>query len=221
MHLKAVLYAFMVLGAVAHGSNDDVQIRPKDLSWTNWHMLEEHKLDSYDADSFFKIHDLHNTGIWTRKDILNMYGILSDSVVGDGSGGGEHSHNKEDLSNEAKDHVVKTVLGLMDTNGDGQVSLDEWKAFVASGGELPDFGYGPGHHLDFEAEYEEHHWNEYHRDNDPDVLVKHEEDIEHELLHHDHEVEQSHGHSPEIRKLTRSYLTKVRLQNIPSKFLNN
>lgn len=203
---------------MAHGGHNDVKERPKTLSWQSWHMIEEHKLDEYDADSFFKLHDLKNKGIWEAPEILYVYGLTRESVVGDGSGMGEHSHQQEVITQGAKDHVVRTVLAMIDTNHDQQISLEEWRKFIASGKELPDFGYGQGHHMDFESEYEEHHWNKYHRDQDPDVLIKHKEDIEHELLHHEHEIEESHNALPEIRKVTNQFLSQIRLGNLPRKY---
>ena len=52
---------------------------------------------------------------------------------------------------------------------------------------------------------------------DPDVLVKHKEDIEHELLHHEHEIEETHDKSG-VRDITGSWLSKVREFNIPNKY---
>lgn len=207
-----------ISGVLAHGGHNDVKQRPKSLLWQSWHMIEEHNLDLYDADSFFKLHDLQNKGVWEASEILYIYGLTRESVVGDGSGMGEHSHQQEVITQSAKDHVVRTVLAMMDTNHDQQISIEEWRAFIASGKDLPDFGYGQGHHLDFESEYEEHHWNKYHRDQDPDVLVKHKEDIEHELLHHEHEIEESHNALPEIRKVTDQFLSQIRMGNLPKKY---
>lgn len=49
-------------------------------------------------------------------------------------------------------------MQLLDHNGDGMITREEWMKFVADGGVLPDFGTGPGHHGDDEYEYEIHHW---------------------------------------------------------------
>ncbi|EDK36878.2 hypothetical protein PGUG_00976 [Meyerozyma guilliermondii ATCC 6260] len=202
---------------VAHGSHDS-NTPPPGLSWQNWHMLEEHKMDSYDSESFFTIHALKNQQEWTPSDILNLYGLLRESVVGDGSGMGRHSHDQEGITKEAKDHVVSEILRLVDSNNDGKITLDEWKKFTENGGELPDFGYGQGHHLDFESEYEEHHWKEFHMNDDPDIKIKHKEDIEHELLHHEHEMEETHNANPELRETTRNFLSQIRLDNVPQKY---
>ncbi|KAK6457913.1 uncharacterized protein RJT20DRAFT_125794 [Scheffersomyces xylosifermentans] len=216
--------ALFASGINAHGDHhqDQQQVKnqkPPGLSWQNWHMLEEHDLSRYDAEYFFKLHDVQGEGNWGRSDILNLYGLLRDQVVGDGSGMGEHtSHHQEIITQEAKDHVVKTILALLDTNNDGVISFAEYKQFTQNGGELPDFGYGQGHHLDFESEYEEHHWKKYHMANDPDVLIKHKEDIEHELLHHKHEIEESHTLHPEIRKTTNSFFSNIRLDKLSYKY---
>lgn len=217
--LAGVLVSMLAMGGVsAHGAPAQ---KPSGLSWQSWHMLEEHQLDNYDADLFFKIHDLQNKGVWEPKDILYVYGLTRDNIVGDGSGMGEHTHEQETISEDSKRHVVNTILTLMDTDGDGLVSLDEFRAFIKSGKELPDFGYGQGHHLDFESEYEEHHWNKFHAKDDPEVHVKHKEDIEHELLHHQHEMEESHRQLESVRDLTQNFLSPVRLENLPKKYGGN
>ena len=81
------------------------------------------------------------------------------------------------------------------------ISQAEWLKFYENGGRLPDLGYGPGHHLGFEEEYEEHHWRKYHANDDPDVKIKHKEDIEHELLHHQQEIEETHDRSSRLKNL--------------------
>lgn len=218
MLLSTIIAAGLVGSAAAHGSQ--VKPKPEGMTWANWHMVEEHQLDSYDLDTLFRLHDLSQLGFWLALDILNLYGLLRTSVVGDGSGMGVHEHDqlREAILEDAKRTVVATILELLDVDGDGHVSLAELKAFYRAKGELPDFGYGQGHHLDFESEYEEHHWNKYHALQDPDVLVKHKEDIEHELLHHEHELEQTHGDAPHIRDAARRFRSQVRLANIPPKY---
>lgn len=218
MRLSWLATASFLGYVIAHGGHNEIKQRPESLSWQNWHMIEEHNLHQYDADSFFKIHDLANKGYWESKDILYIYGLTRESIVGDGSGMGEHSHNEEGITQEAKNHVVNVILQLMDSNNDGKVSVEEWRSYVNSGKDLPDFGYGQGHHLDFESEYEEHHWNKYHANQDPDVLIKHKEDIEHELLHHEHAMEETHGDSPDIRKVTNQFILDIKLQNLPLKY---
>lgn len=217
-HIMKLGILYFVAVALGHGSHNEVKQRPQGLSWQSWHMMEEHQVDQYDSLTFFKLHDLENKGRWDRKDILNIYGLARDEIVGDGSGMGEHSHGQEIITADAKEFVVKRILELIDTNKDGEVDIQEWRKYLESGNDLPDFGYGQGHHLDFEAEYEEHHWNKYHRDQDPDVDIKHKEDIEHELLHHEHEIEESHNLSPDVRELTKEFLSKVNMGNLPQKY---
>lgn len=48
-------------------------------------------------------------------------------------------------------------MEMIDKNDDGLISHDEWMQFSNGGGQLPDFGLGPGHHWDMETEYEIHH----------------------------------------------------------------
>lgn len=173
-------------------------------SWQVRHMREEHGIDSFDAYSFFTLHDSDNSKTWTSNDILNLYGLLRDSQVGAGTGMGV-AEQSEPITQETKDKVLKTVLSLMDSDEDGVVSLEEWRIFTNKGGELPDFGLGPGHHGDYEYEYEVHHWLEHHQKDDPDVKIVHPEDIEHENLYH-HEA-----HGDELEDHT-GFL------NIPAKF---
>lgn len=199
-------------------SGHETKSIPEGLTWQDWHMLEEHHVDDYDATTFFKIHDLNGKGTWDKQDVLNLYGLARDTIVGDGSGMGDHAHGQEVISDVAKSHVFKTVLMLVDSDNNGEISQQEFIDFVALGKTLPDFGYGQGHHLDFESEYEEHHWNKYHKDNDPEVLIKHKEDIEHELLHHEHEIEESHELSPNIRDITKNYQSPINLDNLPNKY---
>lgn len=65
----------------------------------------------------------------------------------------------KDVPADKKDEVIREIMKLMDTNGNGVVEREEWTAFTKDGkGTLPDFGLGPGHHWDIEMEYEIHHW---------------------------------------------------------------
>lgn len=209
-----VFALFFAAVALAHNANP---VKPLDLSWEQWHMREEHQMEDYDAASFFALHDLKNQGYWTADDILYIYGLLRELVVGDGSGMGEHDH-MEGIPRNLKLVVVAQVSKLLGADSEGKVSRDSWLSFLKSGGVLPDFGAGPGHHMDFEAEYENHHWNQYHRDQDPLVHIKHKEDIEHELLHHEHEIESSH-YDKDARKALDDYQSLVKVQNVPKKYL--
>ncbi|KAM9900563.1 hypothetical protein OXX79_005051 [Metschnikowia pulcherrima] len=210
--LASVLSAVSL--ATAHAAK---AAKPSELSWQEWHMQEEHQMDSFDASAFFLIHDLQDRGYWTPREILYIYGLTRDSVVGDGSGMGEHDH-AQTISESTKKRVISEVSRLVGADSDGNISKDAWLEFSKKGGVLPDFGVGPGHHMDFEAEYENHHWNQYHRDQDPDVHTKHKEDIEHEMLHHGHEIEETHSNAGG-RSQAHDYVSPVKIQNIPQKYL--
>lgn len=206
---------FLSLAAVyAHKANP---VKPLDLSWQEWHMKEEHQMDSFDASAFFIIHDLQDKGFWTPKDILYVYGLTREAVVGDGSGMGAHDHG-ETIPESLKNRVISEVSRLLGADNQGRISKELWLEFSNMGEVLPDFGVGPGHHMDFEAEYENHHWNKYHRDQDPDVHTKHKEDIEHEMLHHQHEIEESHTNE-DGRLRAHDYVSPVKLHNVPQKYL--
>jgi hypothetical protein len=65
----------------------------------------------------------------------------------------------KDVPQDKKDYVIREVMKLIDTNGNGVVEREEWLHFTGEKkGLLPDFGLGPGHHWDMEMEYEIHHW---------------------------------------------------------------
>ncbi|CAI5760034.1 unnamed protein product [Candida verbasci] len=191
------------------------QIKPDGVKWQDWHMLQEHGIEQYDAKLFFNLHDLDGNGKWDRNDILNLYGLVHSTIIGDGSGMGSSNIK---VTSDLQDDVVNKFFEIFDNNNDQTITIDEFESFHNQGNELPDFGYGSGHHLNFEDEYEEHHWNEYHKDQDPDVLIKHKEDIEHELLHHKQEMEDSHELS-NVRDYTKQFLSNIRLNNLCSKYL--
>ncbi|KAK9237088.1 hypothetical protein V1525DRAFT_404931 [Lipomyces kononenkoae] len=160
-------------------------------SWAATHMREEHNIENYDTAAFFALHDSDNSHYWTKQDILSLYGVLHTV---DPTG-----HRKQPVTADEQDKVYNTVIGLMDTDTDGSVSLDEWLAFTQQGGDLPDFGLGPGHHGDVEYEYEIHHWLKYHSEDEHDEPLNHPEDIEHEkLFHHmeDQAIKDQHMNIP-------------------------
>ena len=119
--------------------------------------------------------------------------------------------------------MFKLVMRLLDIDDDDKIDKKEYLEFVAvPGNELPDLGVGVGHHSDFEHEYEVHHWNEFHKDKDPDVRVVHKEDIEHDLLHHEHEIEheeQAQRGATKVTVLTDDELeARIKAENIPKMF---
>lgn len=213
---------------VAHGNHEAGYNRNEEYnevipeeyggSWQKWHMAHEHGLDDFTPEAFFQLHALTEHNYITPKDILRMYGLQRDEVVGQGDGMGDHD-NSEKISKELRGRVVETVLSQIDTNNDGKISMTEWVEFSGKGGEFPDFGLGPGHEYDFEEEYEKHHWLQYHAENDPDVLIMHKEDIEHELLHHFHEIEHDDEDMHENPNVGKYNVRKpILVKNIPPMF---
>ncbi|KAI5958727.1 uncharacterized protein KGF55_005725 [Candida pseudojiufengensis] len=218
MKISSIIYYLSLsISALAHGDHSQTVLKkkPANLRWQDWHMSEEHNLDEYDGKTFFLLHDLKGLGKWDHDDVLNLYGIKHEQIIGDGSGMGENSIT---ITKETQRMVVDSIFQLFDLNNDGTISLEEWLSFHDAGKELPDFGFGQGHHLDFESEYEEHHWNKYHAQNDPDTKIKHKEDIEHELLHHKHEIEETHDRSSRLKKFANDYLSNIRLDNLTPKY---
>lgn len=202
-------FATVLLGLAAAHSGGGASVKPGD-TWQVRHMKLEHGFDDFDALSFFLQHDVDNTKEWDRSDIIRLYGLQKDTVVGDGAGTGSNTETKT-ITEDIREQVYQDVLKLMDTDDNGKVSMQEWRKFLEAGGELPDFGFGTGHHGDYEYEYEVHHWKQYHQDSDPDVKVTHPEDIEHERLYHQFE-----HHDDGWGDHDASW---VRVNKIPSKFL--
>ncbi|KAH3688727.1 hypothetical protein WICPIJ_000281 [Wickerhamomyces pijperi] len=222
--INTLLLAISLLSplALAHGDHDtdlsEDEI-PSGLSWEKAHMKYEHDIDDYDALTFFTLHDLNNKGYMDSKDILSLYGLLREEVVGKGDGMGTHD-DSEVISEETKVSVVKQILDLLDANSDDRVTKEEYLNYAKKGGEFPNLGVGIGHSQDFEREYEIHHWNKYHKDQDPDVKVIHKEDVEHELLHHEHDIENLEKENyPTFDKIQLQEMIAVK--NIPKKYLVN
>nr|OQO23841.1 hypothetical protein B0A51_09785 [Rachicladosporium sp. CCFEE 5018] len=158
------------LGAAvqAHGTHDQQPIDPN-ADWATTHMKSEHHIDSWDAGSFFNLHDYNSNNAWSRSDIAKTLGLLDPST----------SH----LTPTAKDAAVTKVLELFDQDRSGTVSFAEFTIGSAKGIKIPDFGYGPGHHGDDEYEYEIHHFEKYHDENTREEDLNHPEDIEHFRKH--------------------------------------
>ncbi|KAK3941701.1 calcineurin B-like protein 4 [Diplogelasinospora grovesii] len=187
--------------AYAHGDHGEGHgqkpIVDANASWMTKHMAEEHHATDFDASSFFALHDFDGDGTWEPQEILRTYGLMDDS-------------NKH-VPQERRDEIVREIMRLIDTNGDGLVSRDEFTHFINVGGKtLPDMGTGPGHHGDDEYEYEIHHWEKYHDENTKLEDLTHPEDIEHFKKHEQMEAEQER-----LEKMERQMIIE---ENIPAKF---
>ena len=157
---------------------------------------EEHHISSFDAGSFFNLHDYDSSNQWSRDDILKTYGLKDEST--------------RSISPKAKEDAVNRVLELFDADRSGTVSYAEYTIGIAKGLELPDFGYGPGHHGDDEYEYEIHHWEKYHDENTREEDLTHPEDIEHFRKHEQLEAQQERQEQMDRMPIVEA--------NIPMKF---
>ncbi|ORX36292.1 hypothetical protein BD324DRAFT_628197 [Kockovaella imperatae] len=162
------------------------------MPYAERHMHTEHHIDSFDLESFFKIHDLDLNNVWDRAEIEAVYGLHHHSVI---PKQGKHGHADHASEGESKSQalgeragpIVDEVLRKLDKNGDGKISLQEFMDGGPDG--LPSFeGYKDlGHHYDEESEYFLHHEELYHStpETQTDESYTHPEDIEH-FRHHAH-----------------------------------
>ncbi|KAF2859278.1 hypothetical protein K470DRAFT_219433 [Piedraia hortae CBS 480.64] len=165
-------------------------------NWAERHMSEEHHIDAFDAASFFIMHDFSNNNEWGRDDILKMYGLKDAST----------NH----ITKVQKESAVDRVISLYDRDRSGTISFAEYTVGAAQGIELPDFGFGSGHHGDDEYEYEIHHFEKYHNEDAREEDLTHEEDKKH-FKQHD-EIERQAERQSQLEKLP------IIESNIPSKF---
>ncbi|KAI9055736.1 hypothetical protein LZ554_000677 [Drepanopeziza brunnea f. sp. 'monogermtubi'] len=193
----AMAMAGVALGHGAGGaSQKPLQVDPN-ADWATRHMQSEHHIDTFDAMSFFSLHDYDNNGYWDEHEILKTYGMEDETA--------------KDVPQSKKDEILAQIMKLMDTNANGIVERSEWTAFTQDGkGTLPDFGTGPGHHWDMEIEYEIHHWEKYHDENTKEEDLIHPEDIDHFLKHDALEDE-----AERVARLDKMPIVE---QNIPAKF---
>ncbi|AJV65995.1 BMC_2a_G0038800.mRNA.1.CDS.1 [Saccharomyces cerevisiae] len=221
--LAFTLYKVTATAEIGSEINVENEAPPDGLSWEEWHMGHEHQLKDYTPETFFALHDIKKKGFLDENDILSLYGLNREEIVGAGDGMGQHDES-EKIDNEMAKRVVSLIMRLLDVDDNTKITKEEYLQFAKRGNKFPDLGVGVGHHSDFELEYEIHHWNKFHKDKDPDVKVVHKEDIEHELLHHEHEIE----HEEEIQRgasratvITDDELeSRIELKNIPEKFKN-
>lgn len=162
-------------------------------------MTEEHHIDNWDVGSFFALHDYNSDGKWQGEEIMRTYGLMDPS--------------NKDVSHEAATRILSELMGLLDKNGDGEVTHHEFADWIAEGNTLPDMGVGPGHHGDDEYEYEIHHWEKYHDENTKLEDLTHPEDIEHFKKHEEMEEAEARQEMMDTKSIIE--------ENIPSKFRRN
>ncbi|CAD0097629.1 unnamed protein product [Aureobasidium mustum] len=194
--LGLALVFLSALKVSAHGGGHEQAPIAADADWATRHMAEEHHITSFDAGSFFNLHDYDSSGTWTPDDIRKTYGLKDEST--------------KDLADDKKDEVVRKILDLFDKDRSGSVSFAEFLVADAHGIKLPDFGYGPGHHGDDEYEYEIHHFEKFHGDDTTEEDLTHPEDIAHFRKHDMMEQE-----AERQAKLDRMEIVEA---NIPQKF---
>lgn len=128
-HLTLTLTILSLLALIhptsAHGSHSDHQQQPLDdnANWATRHMIEEHHISSFDAGSFFSLHDFDSSGAWTPDEVRRMYGLDDES--------------SKDVRGEKREEVTREVYRLFDADHNGLIEREE---FVRSGEVMPDFG---------------------------------------------------------------------------------
>ncbi|KAK4574818.1 hypothetical protein LTR86_001660 [Recurvomyces mirabilis] len=181
--------------AAAHGSHDQIVVAA-DADWATRHMAEEHHITSFDAGSFFNLHDYDSSNTWTFDDLMKTYGLKHEST----------NH----IAYAEKEKAINGVISLFDKDLSGTISFAEYTIGSGAGLKLPDLGFGPGHHGDDEYEYEIHHFEKFHGDGATEEELNHPEDIEHFRKHEELEAAQERQ-----EQLDRMRIVEA---NIPSKF---
>ncbi|TEB38558.1 hypothetical protein FA13DRAFT_1751276 [Coprinellus micaceus] len=173
--LKPIAFSLLVLIelALAHGGHghDGPEAGETIQQYAQRHMSKEHHIDSFDARSFFQLHDLDRDGFWNKEEIEAIYGV--HHVY-------SQKKSKDDVEHQKKaDHIVSVVLEKLDLNKDGLVSPEELEKIGLDG--LPNFEDlgAEGHHYDVRAEF--HSTPE----TQTDESYNHPEDLEH-FAHHEH-----------------------------------
>ncbi|KAI5998044.1 hypothetical protein EDD15DRAFT_2572555 [Pisolithus albus] len=177
MRTTAVLPILLAVLVAGHGVHEE-DPKLENANYAIRHMATEHHIDSFDVESFFKLHDLDQNGVWDREEIEAIYGV--HHVYSQKKSRDEVEHKKK------ADHIVETVLKALDKDGDGKVTPEE---FAAAGlTSLPTFDNmgAEGHHYDVESEFFLHHEEQYHStpETQTEESYNHPEDIEH-FSHHD------------------------------------
>jgi hypothetical protein len=188
-------------GDHAHGHDQQPLAAGADADWATRHMVEEHHINSFDPGVFFQLHDYDGTNQWSPDDIRRTYGLFDKSTA--------------HISEADKAAGVQKVLDLFDGDRSGTISYAEFTIGSSKGLQLPDLGFGPGHHGDDEYEYEIHHFEKYHSGDDvKEEDLTHPEDIEHFKMHEEMEKAQADWEQRE-----RNAPHGVIDDNIPKKFL--
>ncbi|EAU92345.1 hypothetical protein CC1G_00564 [Coprinopsis cinerea okayama7 len=180
--LKPLAWSFLVFSrlALGHGGHDHSGPAQGETiqQYAQRHMSKEHHIDTFDIRSFFHLHDLNRDGFWDREEIEAVYGV--HHVYSQRKTPDEIEHQKK------ADHIVNTVLGILDLNKDGKVSPKELEKVGLDG--LPNFEHmgAEGHHYDEESEFFLHHEEEFHStpETQTDEAYNHPEDLEH-FAHHE------------------------------------
>jgi len=76
-------------------------------------MHTEHHIDSFDLESFFKLHDLNMDGYWDEAEIEAVYGLHHHSV--------KEKIPEPELVEDRTRMVVDKVLQKLDRNKDGEL----------------------------------------------------------------------------------------------------
>lgn len=186
----ATLSPYTLGGARAHEHADDASNEPAEVagfkqtdieheSYIQRHMRTEHHIMAFNLGSAFALHDLDRNGVLDRAEIEAIYGV-------------HHSESKKlspthEVHDEKANKIVREVLFLMDKNGDGLVTKQEFIDAGPTG--LPLFDEfdvkSLGHHYDEESEFFVHHEEVYHNtpETQTDEAYSHKEDLEHFAKH--------------------------------------
>ncbi|RMZ75982.1 hypothetical protein DV738_g5170, partial [Chaetothyriales sp. CBS 135597] len=177
----------------AHGSHDTGRTAE---SWAEYHMIEEHHVNNFDAPSFFTLHDFNSDGFWTADEVRRFYGLDDESLIGTPA--------------DVKDQALRDIFALFDPGQTGRITREAFLQKTREGVQLPDLGLGPGHHGDDEYEYEIHHFEKYHDEFTTEEDLIHPEDIAHFRKHEAMEREQE--------RIEREQSQQIVENNIPAKF---
>ncbi|KZP28919.1 hypothetical protein FIBSPDRAFT_917554 [Athelia psychrophila] len=186
MKTIASLSLLLLPVVLAHGGHGEAG-EPVDpnANYAQRHMASEHHIDSFDAQSFFQLHDLNSDGIWDREEVEAIYGVHHIY---------SQKKSKDDAAHQEKaDKITTTIFDLMDKNHDGKITPEEFE--LAGLDSLPDFKDlgAEGHHYDIESEFFLHHEEEYHStpETQTDESYNHAEDLEHFAAHESIELKEA------------------------------